>query len=543
MQKHALSCFFGVLILITVALPAWGTMYVVLENPRGNAVSSQAGIGLISGWAFSTLTSELSVQVSIDGSPPEKIPCCSRRLDVGSADAYKQYPQASQSGFALLWNWGNLTPGEHTIQVSATAVGEAPLVQTATVTVVKPGDFSFLSQFDLSQAQTRIEVDAIGTQYLVIEGAIVTDKETGVQKRVTIRQIFSSGSQGFEIISSITTETIGGTQAQLVFAPDVNWEDQNSVRESVITVESYFRTRNLLQQHTPVQILATTETGPPPSIGPEGHISVAMGSTVYVYTGSEDWKHATPCIRRMAVVHNYVHAVNTVVQAAWLEEAAAEFYGWWILRDGCSFDQTFSYHKTIIRSDGASLGPLESFETWDAFFNPKTPGHTGIAFMAAYYLWQSRGQDSLAYYLDTLNLTTDWHQAFWGGFQQSTESFYAAFAAWRTDTLSALPQIKGMIVNRNGAPIAGVYIYTCQAPYGRCEGATTVSTEHGYAIGAPFEENVLQFSLAKGASTPQEGFLGYYSVASPTGITLDQKSVSMLAPQGGDVVGIDVQVP
>ncbi len=230
MQKRVLSCLFGVLLLSTLALPVYGELLASLENPSGNTISSRAGIGLISGWAFSTLTNELSVQVSIDGSPPEKIPCCSKRLDVGSADAYKQYPQASESGFALLWNWGNLTPGQHTIQVSVAAVGETPWSQTATVTVVKPGDFSFLSQFDLSQAQTRVEVDASGTQYLVIEGAVVTDKETGVQKRVTIRQIFSSGSQGFEIISSITTETIGGTQAQLVFAPDVRLEDQNSVR-------------------------------------------------------------------------------------------------------------------------------------------------------------------------------------------------------------------------------------------------------------------------------------------------------------------------
>ncbi|OGZ44902.1 MAG: hypothetical protein A2756_03455 [Candidatus Ryanbacteria bacterium RIFCSPHIGHO2_01_FULL_48_27] len=539
MQNRIPSCLFGVFLLFTLALPAYGEIIASLENPSGNTVSSRAGIGLISGWAFSTLTSELSVQVSIDGSPPEKIPCCSKRLDVGSADAYRQYPQASQSGFALLWNWGNLTPGQHTIQVSATAVGETPWSQTATVTVVKPGDFPFLSQFDLSQAQTRIEVDASGTQYLVIEGAIVTDKETGVQKRVTIRQIFSSGSQGFEIISSITTETLGNTQAQLAFAPDVAWGDQSSVRESIVIAEAYFRVRGVLQQHAAIQVHTTAETGPPPSIGPEGHISVAMGSTIYVYTGSEDWIRATPCIRRMAVVHNYVHAVNTVEQASWLEEAAAEFYGWWILRDACNFEEAHTYHRTIIRSD-TSLGPLESYETWDAFFNPKTPGHTGIAFMAAYYLWQSRGQDSLAYYLDTLNLTADWHQAFLGGFQQSTASFYTEFAAWRADTLSVLPQIKGMVVNRNGAPIAGVYVYTCQAPWGRCEGATTVSTEQGYTVGAPFEQNILQFSLAPGASTPAEGFIGYYSTAVPTRITLDQKSVT---PLGGDVVGINVELP
>jgi hypothetical protein len=52
-------------------------------------------------------------------------------------EAHPRYPKADQSGFALIWNYSVLTPGEHTVEVVITNNEDQTLDLATTVNVVK----------------------------------------------------------------------------------------------------------------------------------------------------------------------------------------------------------------------------------------------------------------------------------------------------------------------------------------------------------------------------------------------------------------------
>jgi photosystem II stability/assembly factor-like uncharacterized protein len=173
-----------------------------LESPEVGPVS---GIAVIRGWAFATQEEEQieRVELFIDGTRSGDIPCCSQRGDV--QDAFLQFPpdHTLNSGWGVVFNWGFLSPGIHTVQVRIESTSGAVFFSDVrNVIVVKPGNAEFLDQFDLSRAAVRIEGDE-----LVAEGITVRDKATQQQRVINARFRWFEHSQSFGMVqASIVAE-------------------------------------------------------------------------------------------------------------------------------------------------------------------------------------------------------------------------------------------------------------------------------------------------------------------------------------------------
>ena len=169
----------------------------VFESPLANAVV--AGIALIRGWAFDTLSGEIiaSVQFFIDGVLDADATCCSTRSDV--RDAFPAFPATNtlNSGWGLTKNWGNEASGPHTLRVEIMSTSGKMFSATRTVTVVKPGDFGFLDQFSLS----GVTASRVGQQ-VQLTGVQIRDKDSQATATVTLAYTWQGPSQQFELQSS-----------------------------------------------------------------------------------------------------------------------------------------------------------------------------------------------------------------------------------------------------------------------------------------------------------------------------------------------------
>ena len=104
-------------------LAAWGQG--TLENPvPGNPFVS--GVGLISGWHCTASR----IDIEFDGAVRSVAPIGSDRLDTAGACGGKR-----NTGFGLLFNWGVLSPGTHTVKAFADGVE----IGSRTVSVVDMG--------------------------------------------------------------------------------------------------------------------------------------------------------------------------------------------------------------------------------------------------------------------------------------------------------------------------------------------------------------------------------------------------------------------
>ncbi len=170
----------------------------VYEAPADGSVV--AGVGLVRGWAFSDLTPAAPrVALRIDGTEQGPVPCCSARPDV--AAAYPGVAGALASGWGLVFNYGDLEPGPHTLGVRLTTqtAGGAPLEETLThtVTVVRLGGYAFVDEFDLRAATVRLEDEVV-----VLSGVVVRDKATQATQGVEVRLRWTAATQGLRIVGS-----------------------------------------------------------------------------------------------------------------------------------------------------------------------------------------------------------------------------------------------------------------------------------------------------------------------------------------------------
>jgi hypothetical protein len=83
-----------------------------LESPVDGKTAS--GVKPIYGWALDEKGIS-KIELFIDGSYVCKIPHGGIREDIKAA--YPGYPKADQSGFAMIWNYSALSPGEHDVVV------------------------------------------------------------------------------------------------------------------------------------------------------------------------------------------------------------------------------------------------------------------------------------------------------------------------------------------------------------------------------------------------------------------------------------------
>jgi hypothetical protein len=161
---------------------------------------------VIRGWAFSTRQNAQidKVTILVDGAPVSDAPCCSERADVSAAFPQFATDQTHASGWGLAFNWATLSAGSHVVQAQIRDTsGELLTTEPILVTVVRSGDFEYLDQFSLAEATSRVQGDA-----LVVENAIVRDKASQQQNKITARLRWSSASQSLQTVETITTVAV-----------------------------------------------------------------------------------------------------------------------------------------------------------------------------------------------------------------------------------------------------------------------------------------------------------------------------------------------
>ncbi len=187
----------------SIIAPAPGTanatateIQLAFENPPNNQPAS--GVGILSGWTFSPnagATYPPTVEYRIDGGDYKLLPCCQERKDVAAAFP-DQAAIALSSGFGSVFNFNTLSSDSHTIEIRSRDGTGAEKSETHEVIVVKPGEFEFLDQFDLSEAEASISGFS-----LILDFVKVRDKATQQVKEVFIRYDWDASCQCFVVQS------------------------------------------------------------------------------------------------------------------------------------------------------------------------------------------------------------------------------------------------------------------------------------------------------------------------------------------------------
>ncbi len=149
MKKSLCMMFAG---LLFSAMPVFAAIQVTLEDPANG--TSASGVTIIRGYAFSDKPgTEVTVKLRVDGKTTETtVLCCGPRQDVKNA-----HPAAPlNSSFVLLWNYGLLPSGVHTVGVEVSAEGEESVIAESSVTVVRPADAEFLESLSIDNARVDI---------------------------------------------------------------------------------------------------------------------------------------------------------------------------------------------------------------------------------------------------------------------------------------------------------------------------------------------------------------------------------------------------
>ncbi len=225
MQKPRFIVFTLTLVTLCVSTFFWhssarAAITATLENPPdGEHIS---GIRAISGWAYSDTGTPVSVRLRINGELQEAIPCCGERSDVQAA-----FPDAPlATSFSLLFNYGRLSAGVHTIGVEVRAAGETTVVLDHAVAVVKPGNVEFVGTMDMTAATVRIEDNE-----LLIAGALVQHIPTDLRLKyattlqspllVEAKPSGADGSQTAALAGGATTIFSAASQAFELPAPNL----------------------------------------------------------------------------------------------------------------------------------------------------------------------------------------------------------------------------------------------------------------------------------------------------------------------------------
>ena len=139
-----------------------------LESPVHGGVSS--GVSNIRGWAVGQAGIDY-VELSVDGNLYGNVPSGSRRDDVGAA--YPTYPDSAASGFSMAFNYGNLSPGAHTVTVQAVGRDQASATRSAIFTVVRFDDpfIADPSAVNLSSAKATLDPSSVYLSHVLAGGA------------------------------------------------------------------------------------------------------------------------------------------------------------------------------------------------------------------------------------------------------------------------------------------------------------------------------------------------------------------------------------
>ena len=165
-----------------MASPQGGDSFIAkLENPTDS--QKVPGVLPIYGWALDP-KGITKIELFIDDQLIGDIPYGGLRTDV--KDAYPNYPNAENSGFAMIWNYSTLTSGDHSMKVRVHNQDDQTKDLDAMVTVNK-----FHGEF----------VQQMSPSYRWLRNNSVT--ADGITRKYDIEIGWSNVLQGFEIIEII----------------------------------------------------------------------------------------------------------------------------------------------------------------------------------------------------------------------------------------------------------------------------------------------------------------------------------------------------
>ena len=160
-------------IVLSLEEPANGSAYSGISNVRGWAVAPQ---GLA------------KIELYVDGAFNSNVPLGGQRSDVGAS--YPNYPGSANSGFAMAFNYGNISPGTHTFLVRAvdTAGGIRDTSANFTVARFANAYMGDPAAVNLDQATLTASGNAMTLNNLLAEG-----------RSYTIRLDWRTATQGFAL--------------------------------------------------------------------------------------------------------------------------------------------------------------------------------------------------------------------------------------------------------------------------------------------------------------------------------------------------------
>ena len=159
---------------------------VALEEPMAN--QPHTGVGNLRGWAVAT-DGIAKVTILIDGVYAFDAPYGGARGDVGGA--FPDVPDATNSGFALSFNYSNLQAGPHTITAIAYTPAGTTKESSAEFEVVR-FEAPFITGDDavnLNNSSCVVEADQISIVDATVDGAILD-----------LLLKWREAEQGFEIV-------------------------------------------------------------------------------------------------------------------------------------------------------------------------------------------------------------------------------------------------------------------------------------------------------------------------------------------------------
>ena len=256
-MKHVGLFSIALAVVLFGATASRADIVAELESPSNLQVVS--GVDLMRGFGFSEgeEDEEVNVLLVVDGIIREDfvIPCCSARRDV--EDAFGAGTRLD-SGFGAVVNYAELSPGPHTIGVHISAEEEESVEINHSVVVIRPGNVTFVDDFDLSGATCSISGDTI-----MVTGATINGAATDVD------MAYATDQQAFTLTGASGAPALTAFVANLTSNQEIPRVDTDSEGSAIVTLNpdntlTYALTTTSLEGATAAHIHlgSATENGP-----------------------------------------------------------------------------------------------------------------------------------------------------------------------------------------------------------------------------------------------------------------------------------------
>ena len=249
-----------------------------------------------------------------------------------------------------------------------------------------------------------------------------------------------------------------------------------------------------------------------------------------------------------AIGHLYFYAIQDSLAPGraggpgWLNEGAAAYAAhlYQHARGGRSLDEAMDYNRWASSYVSA---PLEHFDA-ERPAVPQTDASKSLAALAVGWLVKQGGEDSLIAYYRLLPASETWTEAFEAAFGLPFSEVYAAFAAYRAETVAVRRDVRGVVLGPDGKPVEDwridieAYPEGSQHVFGLREDATNEGFSGDFTSQLPDGTYVLAL-----VTRCPEGWvdLGWYG--GETGFTTSDEEAASVVVAGEDIEGLVIRLP